>query len=332
MQNELENVVEQFLMDFDLATPCFTRSVSTSARATTARKLLNCAMAEKPFIRNTAIALSVYLPLKWALEHPLTDENISEVCQSDLTISKLVNLQTILESDQNSKKLQLRERDYQIENTRKVVELVKEAVDRLQLFPSLGKQYYKTVMGINISPVYGADDITLNAVEKYYIPAITEMAYAYGREFDALFQNSLNSQYLSLSTELELLYHNTGALLEIYPKIVWRYHSIISQGMEDSELDGISEQTAHTVIEFVKLIRCAIEQVKYFPSKGELYHRILVMLTDEKYALCGYNQLVQELHIAKTHYYQFKKDAIRILSFLLWGITTREIISFLSTE
>ena len=81
------------------------------------------------------------------------------------------------------------------------------------------------------------------------------------------------------------------------------------------------------------LIRNAIEQVKYFPKNGELYYELLNIQTELILNQITLDTVLKKrLHLSRASYFKQRRKAYDVLSIVLWGYSTRTMISYLTTK
>lgn len=346
MDEELSknDILNKLLSEQEALNVSFHRSMSSADRAVTAMKLANTEIALDPSVRSTILALSTYLPQKWSLKHNITTGLMQN--KYNTTIAEMVDIHRILSEIMREppKLSNLAYRRIQLQNTQQITALVEKAADHLHCLPVYGERYYKVIYGIHINPgLYGEKGPSFYEVKTHYIPAVRQIAAQYGRRFDYLFSRALYSKH-SLEEEIDELYHNTNALMKCYSKLLWRFgeDSYLLQKirkcktMEDISAFGryfTNPENEKNILEYLILIQNSLEQVRYFPKNGALYYEILSIqpeLAMKKISLD--DALRKKLHITKSTYKRKKREAYDVLSIVLWGYSTRAIISYLTNK
>jgi len=143
------------------------------------------------------------------------------------------------------------------------------------------------------------------------------------------------------------LYHNTKLLLKLYPKVIWRINNeVLCIQEEVSEygvkaineyIDLFDEQITQSKIEenlqdltysncIIRILDKSIDILKKYPEVGELYYSILrySYLEKEKYKE---NYILEHLAISRSTYFRVKKEAINLLSTIIWGYEIPKVIN-----
>lgn len=343
-QLEKSDILDKIINEQEILNIFFRRSISNATRANTAMKLLNAEIQRDPSIRSTALALSTYLTQKWALEHNITTGLSDKECPEGIT--EMIDLNRILSEilDEKDVLMNLKYRRLQFANTRKITDLVEKAVNHLQYIPENGYRYHHIISGLHIYPgKYGENGPSFYEVKTHYIAAVKMLSIQYGERFDYLFSRILYSRR-SLDEEAEELFHNTEALMKCYCTILWRYgedgtlfkairncrttEELLEFGHRFADLD-----CERSILEYMILIRNAIEQVKYFPKNGELYYELLNIQTELILNQITLDTVLKKrLHLSRASYFKQRRKAYDVLSIVLWGYSTRTMISYLTTK
>lgn len=336
--------IDKLLQEQELKNVIFNKSLSSSSLARSAMKMLNYEIQEDPKIRSTAIALSTYMPMKWALQHPIASDLFAASGVHD--ISEMIDvhriLQRVLGNELNKELIDTSYHIRQCENIKKITELVEQGAEDLARLPSFMGGYYmhRCIEVIHLNPEAGKeDDIGRYVLKNYYIKACREIRDCFGYKFDYYYSRSLYPKQ-SISKECKELYHNTDVLMTCYFKILSKFQReeyIYRQVLKCKTFEEIMAydrfysdyEGAETLLQYMILIRNAIEQVKYYPKSGELYYNILMADIDNKVRDTPLTVNLKKLHLSKGSYYTKKNEAYDVLSLVLWGYSTRSMIGIL---
>lgn len=150
--------------------------------------------------------------------------------------------------------------------------------------------------------------------------------------------------YRNLRIERDTVLHKTKLLLKIYRPVVWSTkrkaneiceEAVIYSGKEVIEaLDYLVNYTTEYVQDqlinnvdslfetkwLITLIEHAMNKIYDYPDNGKMYHQILCKqyLTSRRYSE---TEILEELNMERSSYYDKKKEAIELLSICLWGYT-----------
>lgn len=148
-------------------------------------------------------------------------------------------------------------------------------------------------------------------------------------------------------------YHNTLKLLTHYRDVVWsmelsveemrrefqiEYESSIEDFLESVYMAGADlggtqfERHARTIErsnELLKLVRRSVELLRTKHKSGEKYYWVLYYSFLSPQKLENREELLEQLRphirdISKTTYYRVREQAVRALSSILWGYSSRD--------
>ena len=157
----------------------------------------------------------------------------------------------------------------------------------------------------------------------------------------------MNSTYSLGAKQIDAnKFHKTKLLLKIYRDVVWRMedalHDVnetaysfggrriselidfLSFGIEyfDSSRDKKAiEERFMSIVEskdMIEIIDKALVKLKSHPDFGEVYFNIIHAnyICKDKMT---YGEILDKLHISESTYFRYKKNAINLLSVILWG-------------
>ena len=277
---------------------------------TVALNILNTCAKKCP---NTALALASYNQQKWAYSVRLRLRQHSVIDQID---SAVITFRLLSELYDIPAKLIMPEHDRCIEDTKAILSLVETAIDELRSYPKIGEKMYQIMRYLHMGKPL-EKEISRYEISKYYRLAVSIIAAKYEDKLaDKLL--SANQKYNGMDEEYRIVYHNTEILLEYYPTAKWHLNGIQDYG-------NMSEQRANLTarqIAVTKLVEDAVESIKSYPVKGNLYNQILncILAQQPVWVIC------RTLALGRSTFYKERKKAIFLLSYILWGYSTRDII------
>ena len=156
----------------------------------------------------------------------------------------------------------------------------------------------------------------------------------------------------------EYLYHNTKVLLKKYRDVVWSIEVSAIQAEINFELEmdctlneflnmsyeagadlsktHIQEQmrTLERNKKMLKIIETAVNLLRARQKEGELYYWIIYYTYMSDKPLNSIEEIIQKLaekvdYISWKTYFNKRKQAIEILSTILWGFTSKECLPIL---
>lgn len=122
---------------------------------------------------------------------------------------------------------------------------------------------------------------------------------------------TINSNVLELDEECRaVMNEELSYAIEVLDK--FDYH--IDFGRLESKLEANQETR-----QMAKLIVMAMIKVKDYPDLGECYYRVLQMNYIRKEKIKE-TDILFDLDIARSTYYKYKKDAVKVFGYCLWQI------------
>lgn len=292
---------------------------------------LNQIYQERPAARKMLGVLSVYPLLKWSVEQ-------NEVWKDSLNgkvteLGTLLNIQDILaEYGIEIPHIRLTNRNQCIKATEKILSELKKQIDRIRTYPALGEKYYHLLRAIHLSP----DDNTVSRwlIKTHYKSALMLLA--------DICENTINEILESTKPAKQDyhvdMYHNTKLLLMRYQRILWREGGP-DKALQLLECDTLSDMMqitlnekkyaeAANLIDYVKVVHLAIEQLQTYPEEGErLYLMTKHIYTNGNDKL---EWLMEEFNCGKNTVYRLQKRAVNALSLILWGAATDNLFQLLA--
>lgn len=323
----------------------FGRTMSSSSMAHYAMNMLNEEIEKNESIRSTAIALSTYMPMKWALENKIVYSLTYD--HGDSFISEMVDvnnlMQRFLGNEPDKKLIDVSYIGKQHEYIREVHELIDRSLLMLKKNPPMfgGLSLYRCINTIHIDPEAGLiDDVSRYTVRNYYLKAVREISDLYGKKMDYYFSRALYTPKSYLQ-ENDDKYHNTDLLMTAYIKLLSRYvhdESLYRKVLRCKTVEEIATydkyvyadyEHAEQMLQYMIYIRSAIEIVKEFPVDGKLYYDLLLGEIDTKVQGKALRSLLKSLHLTQASYYRVRREAYDVLSMVLWGYSTRNMLGIL---
>lgn len=323
----------------------FGRTMSSSSMAHYAMTMLNEEIEKNESIRSTAIALSTYMPMKWALENKIVYSLTYDHGVSDISLMMDVNnlMQRFLGNEPDKKLIDVSYIGKQHEYVKEVHELIDRSLLMLQKNPPMfgGLSLYRCINTIHIDPQAGIiDDVSRYTVRNYYLKAVREISDLYGKKMDYYFSRALYTPKTYLQ-ENDDKYHNTELLMTAYIKLLSRFthdESLYRRVLRCKTVEELAAydtyvyadyEHAEQILQYMIYIRTAIETVKKFPIDGQMYYDILIGELDAKVQGKMLRTLLKSLHITQASYYRLRREAYDVLSMVLWGYSTRNMLGVL---
>ena len=133
-----------------------------------------------------------------------------------------------------------------------------------------------------------------------------------------------NSRLTALGLNSDAAFHRSKLILKIYRDVVW----VLSERAEElQETAWIMGKVCCLVQNqmLVNIIDRALLRLKRYPDRGELYYEILT-----KQFIYRFNstekELLEELNIERSVFYDRKREAIYLFSVCLFGYSIPEVL------
>ena len=135
-----------------------------------------------------------------------------------------------------------------------------------------------------------------------------------------------------MNTEDNPLYHDTWMLLRKYRDVVWSLELSVQQARRKFQIEfGSSIERSYQML---KLMENAVNLLRNKHKFGEAYYWILYysFLSPQQYR--NVDEIIEELRphirdISRRTYYRKRKEAIEVLSSVLWGYSSRDSLKLL---
>lgn len=292
---------------------------------------INQVYQERPAARRMLSVLSVYPLLKWSVEQNLIWQEKLEEKQTEL--ERLLNIQELLmEYGIELPHIRLTNRERCIKATEQVLIELKRQVERIRAYPDLGEKYYQLLTSIHLTPNDGK--VSRWLIKNHYRAALILLA--------DICENTVNEILESSKPEEKDyqidLYHNTKLLLMRYQRILWREGGP-DKALQILECNSLSEMMqitlsetkyaeASNLIDYVKIVHLAIEQLRTYPEEGELLYSMAKQIYT--YGNVKLEWLMDEFHCGKNTIYRLQKRAVNALSLILWGAASDNLFQLLT--
>lgn len=269
---------------------------TTSKHEPTIRKTLNSLLNEQPDWYSCIASIVVYPVQLWASES-----------RKNLKID-LVNLQSVIDEEGSffgiSTVGRFNQQILSMKETQKALEMTSEVIRNTgagSLTPKQA-QVIQSIHGMT------GDPVTRFLIDSYYESAIRRICDIYA---DAFNKYNFRSDQGNADENMGEVFHNTDLLIRQTGALRYiRYKST-------SDIDY--EEAYETVM------RC-IDELNTFPMEGQLLSRIA-----KSYAFgITESQIAKSEDRSRTYIRSKYYMAVEVISYLLWGYSTREILSGLA--
>lgn len=305
-------------VDFAMGLEDHIKDVPTcSNRKRTIIKLLNEIVEENPACLNTIYALLTYSTQKWAMEtraHLKLDEKRSEQLEESLNES-LNALQDILV--RTGIRPRMKDcRIMRIHESDRIINCLEAAVEWLSSTPMIGDSLAYAVKAAHFP---GSYEISSHCFKKYYKVGVMYIHEKFGAQIDQLVMELTSCQWLYSADTSNTAYHNTLLLIKIYPFLIHRF----KRRGNDESLSDLGVQRDANGLFLLNTLEAAVNDIKnYHPSADSQMYQILKGMMEDKSDI----ELSKNLGISTSSLYITKKKAVTLLSFVLWGYSTMQIL------
>lgn len=292
--------------------------------------------------RSVTEALLILPAVKWLIKAKriddviaaFSDSAIPEYCTESKELRRLVEMQEILDMDSHgSSRLRLERRAQFIERSEELVQTVEKAVSKT-VYTCPGKQSKVTLAGCLLrGKITECDSLTSRHVSRYF-GEIVEDVEGFSGERIAYLMERLVPAEVPEEAELAYLYHNVDILMREYSRILYpnsdsEVHNAVMRLLASSnesvrlkyktELKRSRvEEQAYFLIDYIRLIRGAVEMTRTFPGDEMLFQVLIALLGKGNYSLSD-EELAKELNISAAYFSTKKYRAMKLLGAILWG-------------
>ena len=291
---------------------------SLSSRKNSIAKHLNKLLQEHPEYINTVYALLTYSTQKWASnmrkeigfnDHSAKslEEEAKIVFEQLGDIFALRGIRPLNSTDHLDK---LAESD-------KILECVENATEWIGEIPGIGENMKRTILAAHFMDEEYSD-VSAYFINNYYDIAVKYIHEAYGQNIIEHISSIASYNWIEEDSKYTKAYHNTQMLLKIYPTLMHRY-----QKHSDIEMfsDGLIQRDANGLNLVLSLTK-GVEAIKYYKDNGEELYTILKLMMKETPEY----KIEREISCKTSALRLRKAKAINLLSFVLWGYSTSQIL------
>ncbi|MEG1925382.1 MAG: hypothetical protein RR415_06515, partial [Ruthenibacterium sp.] len=292
-----------------------------------------------------AFSLLAYPAVKWSLTAKETELLINHFeleRANGKTNSEIVRLEKIQKALVNasglSPNLHLRKREKYFKYCQELITAIDCGIASLHSLGANGSEYGNVLTEFFTSSTVNA--LSRHRIKRYMGDAIAALSEQCGETIDAAF-DLLVQDDTPRAAELAYLYHNVDLLLTEYARILWK-----SKGSADSAMQLLSCKDAramhrvtkqegkyaeaYLIVEYVKLIHNAIEQLRQFPHDGEKYYEIVMAIIDGKPQSLTGEQVAQKMNVTSFTFSTRRRNAFSVLGCILWGHDIKPFLDLLS--
>ncbi len=300
------------------------RDVPTrSDRKILVKKILNNLLRQNPECIYTIYALLTYSTQKWASQTRRKleiDESRSEELRDQLYIAenKIRNIGTNTGIMPSAWQLNnIENRKYATAaDTDRILLLLEQAVNSID-FPLIPNG---AAMAMTLRSIHFADDewedVSNYYVNTYYEKAIYRLHNEWGDEIRDALNEAANSALIFCNNKFYMdNCHDTVKLINVYAMISGRFEG-------NYELSGQKMQRIADALSLLTVVEHAVNAIREIPDDGKIMYDILFSKMRGKTDF----EIKNILKISRKVYDSRKEKAITLLSFLMWGYSTREIL------
>lgn len=306
-------------------------------------KSVNRIMEERPELRHTAICMILYPAMKWVLQATDIDaliekcENVDESSINDKeNLHRLELIRDWLAPNIDEKTLHFKRRARYFKICTKIVNVIEDASAELRFerdYSSGMQEVFECFLDPSKLPYNGRGKIM-----KYCERCIEAVYDSAGSIIEKYYENIMANDDID-GIEEACLYHNVPLLLSEYTRILHRskrssdpaMRMLATSSYEELRQFKASEHTmtdAYMIIQYVMLIRGAIEMMKTFPL-GERYYDVIVAMVKGKEFNWADEQVAKSLGITAGTFSTRKGHAIGVFGSLLWGCDVNGLLNCL---
>lgn len=306
-------------------------------------KCVNRVVKERPELKEAAVLMILYPALKWMMQAQDLDvmmqncENVhdDEMCDVE-AISRLRRIQSWLAPNIEEESLHFRKRKEYFESCQMLLDAIEES--RLELlyevdYCSSMREVFDCFLNPAVLPKNGRIKIM-----KYCERCIESVYNTAGSVIKEYYKILMTSSDVD-GVEEASLYHNVPLLLTEYTRILYRASRskdpamklLGSSSYEDLSKIKVSDKNrsdAYLIVEYVKLIRGAVEIMKQFPLGQRYYDVILAMIEGKKYNWTD-EQIAGHLGVTAGTFSTRKGHAIGVFGCLLFGCDANGLLNCL---
>lgn len=264
----------------------------------------------------TCIILSSYCLQKWADDARKDIEVFEENNKTLGTIEEVHKL--LVEIYDVPKKMNFPEYSRSLMMTKELLNTVETAIHEVAKYPNGGRKMFNILNKLHLNADFSDSSVSKYNINKWYKPAVEIIIERFGKQFSKVFEE-ITHKHAERDEEKQLAYHNTVLLLEAYPIFRWNVSA-------KKDIDNLSTAEANSITKqllVIELIDEAIKEIRKYPDEGSLCADVLGSIITDKRP----EDIWKEHNISRSLYYRVRKKSILLLSYLIWGYTTRDILN-----
>lgn len=216
-----------------------------------------------------------------------------------------------------------------MENTRLICETVDNAVEVLEgILAAGGKGKARARSSLRVMRLYGVptsqDPLERNEL-KYVVRCTQYIKQLVGEKFDAVFARVMGMEHNQQTIAEHMYFHHTEFLLEYYKCIMTRRYETNRSGVRLRGGAGVPADAEPYAIE---LVQSALESLKELEPDGDLLYKTVLLLYCSDVPIHEADK--SEWGNSINQVYNRRNRALQVLSILLWGYATTDIMDLLA--
>lgn len=281
----------------------------------------NMLIREYPDVRNTVFALLTYSTQKWAskarTELHLNEGSFSVMAEDSRLLQR--QFHGILKQG-ISPKLSYDFKD-KLERSEQIIIQIENAVQWLSEDAVCGEKLAGVIKAAHFTEdEAGYKDISKHYFEKYYEIAVLNIHSRFGSQIEDLVTEMNQASLLFGGSQYGSEYHNTAQLIKLFP---YASRRLLGHGAPEDIWSDLRLQRDSNGLYLLMVYEQAAELLKKYPSDGEEMYQVITLL-NENYKI---KEIEKKLHITTPRIRALQTKATNLLSFVLWGYSTSQIIN-----
>lgn len=307
-------------------------------------KNVNRATEKHPEMLKTAVSMMMYPAIKWMLNAKDIDtliracEEIDADSIDSADIDRLCEIQAWLSPFVERNRVHFHNREIYFATCEKLVALIQNVRQEIHF-----ESFYTQAMGDIYDCFLDPQKLAYNNRHKIlqYCERCIEVTHTIaGKDIEECYEILMRPADLD-GIEEASLYHNVPQLLNEYARILWRAQNSNDPAMKmlsTASYDDLIHRASHTsgrihdeayiLVEYVKIIRGAIEMLKSFPG-GRAYYDIISAIVEGKKDSKRDAEIARQLGISPGPYSAKKAHAIGVFGCILWGCDVNNLLNCL---
>ena len=319
----LETIVKEQALDDSFAIPSFP---SVCERKRTAKIVLNELVKENKDLYYTAVALASYPIHKWVMEtredigltedvSGISSKALVEIVQKQKVLVENCGVEPVLRQTKNQNRM---------ERTAEIVYLIDNALDWLEGLQSDNRKAAAVLKAVHCIDRREVDEkgnrisaVSAFLIDQYYRRGVLLIHDMCGERLKELILSEVE-EFEDLDEESAYAFHNTNLLLHVAPMIYRKY-------MDYEVGDASSEhkaQTATNSLGYLSIVYECAEEIYEFPVHNKEMGKIIELLLSGK----DQGDVRKKMGLAHYRFNRLYKEAVTLMSYVLWGYSTQQII------